>query len=435
MPSGPFDFFSPARVAFGRGRLAELGPTAASLGRHALLVTGRASARASGLLDEVCRLLAAAGVGATPFAVAGEPEVETVDRAAEAARAGGCDLVIAVGGGSCLDAAKAAALLASNGGSALDYLEVIGGGRKPERPGLPLVAVPTTAGTGAEATRNAVLGHAPSGRKASLRHAFLLPRVALVDPALTDGLPPAVTAASGLDALTQLLEAYLSRGANPLTDAMALDGLRRAARALPAACAAAAAAANGKPAQDPAAAATARDEMALAALASGICLGSAGLGVIHGISGPLGGRFPIPHGLACAALLPHAFAANARALLAPDGAGGRAATPGGIAPGAPSPSARKFVPLARALGLPLPDGGRNGDEAGDGGDPRAAAEAVTAYLGDLVRRLEVPRLSAYGVTRESLGDIARDALGSSSSRTNPVDLTAAQVEGILAAAL
>lgn len=420
MPLGPFDFFSPTRIAFGRGRLAELGAVAAALGRHALLVTGRSSARAAGLLDEVCRLLAAAGVGATPFAVAGEPEVETVDRAAGAARAEGCDLVIAVGGGSCLDAAKAAALLAANGGSALDYLEVIGRGMRPQRPGLPLVAVPTTAGTGAEATRNAVLGHAPSRRKASLRHEFLLPRVALVDPALTDGLPPAVTAASGLDALTQLLEAYLSRGANPLTDALALDGLRRAARALPAASGLTPPGRAGAPAPGTPSLRAARDDMALAALESGLCLGGAGLGVIHGISGPLGGRFPVPHGFACAALLPHAFAANARALLAA-GAGSAPASAGSPAGSA---AVRKLVPLARALGVPV-----------EGDDPRAAAEGVTAFLHDLVRRLAVPRLGAFGVTRESLGEIAWEALASSSTRYNPAPLTAADLEAILAAAL
>lgn len=424
MPLGPFDFFSPTRILFGRGRLAELGAVAASLGRHALLVTGRSSARAAGLLDEVCRLLAAAGVGATPFAVAGEPEVETVDRAAGAARAEGCDLVIAVGGGSSLDAAKATALLAANGGSALDYLEVIGRGMRPERPGLPLVAVPTTAGTGAEATRNAVLGHAPSRRKASLRHEFLLPRVALVDPALTDGLPPAVTAASGLDALTQLLEAYLSRGANPLTDALALDGLRRAARSLPAASGLTPPGRAGALAPGIPTLRAARDDMALAALESGLCLGGAGLGVIHGISGPLGGRFPVPHGFACAALLPHAFAANARALLAaaepPPGAASGASSAGSPAPAATT----KLVPLARALGVPV-----------DGDDPRAAAEGVTAFLHDLVRRLAVPRLSAFGVTRESLGEIAREALASSSTRYNPAPLTAADLEAILAAAL
>ncbi len=406
-----FDFYAPTRILFGRGRLEELPRLASALGRRALLVTGAASARGSGLLDRLERLLAAGGVRAVAFPVAGEPEVETVDRAAAAARAAGCDLVIGVGGGSCLDAAKAAALLATNAGSALDYLEVIGRGLRPERPGLPVIAVPTTAGTGAEVTRNAVLGHPPARRKASLRHEYVLPRLALVDPALTDGLPRPVTAASGLDALTQLLEAFLSRRAHPFSDALALDGLRRAARALPLAYRLAPGAGD-RPAEPGADLRAARDDLALAALASGLCLGSAGLGVIHGLSGPLGGRFPIPHGLACATLLPHAFRVNARAIL-------RA--------GADTPAALRLLPLATAL---LPD-----PAAALPRTPAQAAEAIASFLQDLVRRLGVPRLAEFGVAPRDVPELAREALASSSTRSNPVDLTAAEVEEILYAAL
>lgn len=394
-----FDFFSPTRIIFGR---------------HALLVMGARSAGESGLLAKVQDLLGQTGVRGTVYRVSGEPEVDTVDRAAELARAERCDLVIGMGGGSCLDTAKAAAVLATNastGGSALDYIEVIGKGRKLERPGLPLIAVPTTGGTGAEVTRNAVLGHTPSRRKASLRHEYLLPRVALVDPSLTDGLPPSLTAASGLDAMTQLIEAHLSRGANPFSDALALDGIRRAARALPAAYrwASEGAKRGANPeAQEARDGQEARDDLSLAALESGLCLSSAGLGVIHGLSGPLGGRYPIPHGFACAALLPHAFRVNARAI--------RQA-------GADSPMSHRLPVLAEALGIERHT------------SPNLEAEGIAEFLGDLVRRLGAPRLREFGVVSADLPDLAREGLSSNSTRYNPVDLSAKEIEEILAAAL
>lgn len=418
IPGPSFDFHAPPRVVFGRGRLAELPALAAPLGRRALVVTGARWARASGLLEEVRRLLAGAGVKAYHAAVSGEPEVAAVDAAAAAARSLGCELVVGLGGGSALDAAKAAAVLATNGGSALDYLEVVGAGRRLQRPGLPVIAIPTTAGTGAEATRNAVLGHPPSGRKASLRHPYLLPRVALVDPALTDTLPREVTAAAGLDALTQLLESYLSRRAHPLTDALALDGLRRVAHALPRACGLEHDPGGaGHPQPDPRDLAAARDDLALAALESGLCLGSAGLGIVHGLSGPLGGRFPVPHGLACAALLPHAFRVNARALLRAD---------------PEAPAARRLVTLAGALLQPAP--GAAGPVAPPA-TPGGAAALVEAWLRDLTERLAVPRLSAFGVRAEDVPALARAGLASSSTACNPVPLTPEEVEEILAAAL
>lgn len=415
-----FDFFSPTRILFGRGRFPELGSLAASFGRHALLVMGARSARKSGLLAKVQDLLGQTGVRGTVFHVSGEPEVETVNRAAELARAERCDLVIGIGGGSCLDTAKAAAVLATNtstGGSALDHIEVIGKGRRFERPGLPVIAVPTTGGTGAEVTRNAVLGHAPSRRKASLRHEYLLPRVALVDPSLTDGLLPSLTAASGLDALTQLIEAYLSRGANPFSDALALDGIRRAARALPAAYRWASEGTRRDADPEPQEARDvqeaqdvqqARDDLSLAALESGLCLSSAGLGVIHGLSGPLGGRYPIPHGFACAALLPHAFRVNTRMI--------RQA-------GADSPMSRRLPVLAEALGI----------------EPHTSLdlglERTVGFLEELVLRLGVPRLREFDVAPADLPDLAREGLSSNSTRHNPVELSVKDLEETLAAAL
>lgn len=410
---GAFNFFSPLEVRFGRGRLGELGALAAQWGRCCLLVTGASSLAHGGRRADVEEALRSAGLSWVSYAVAGEPEVETVDAGAELARREGCDVVVAVGGGSAMDAGKAIAAVAANGGSALDYMEVVGGGLPLSRPGLPVVAVPTTAGTGAEATRNAVLGHRASRRKASLRSPYLLPRAALVDPSLTDSLPSALTAASGLDCLTQLIEAYLSRGANPVSDALALDGVRRAAAALPRAY------------RDPSDRG-ARDDMALAALESGLALTSGGLGAVHGISGPLGGAFPIPHGFACAALLPHVFAANARRLLE----------------GARAGAVQRLVSLSAAIlgEQTVPPGADDALAPGMPAAPTAAAvealvERAAEHLHRLCAEMGVPRLSSFGVTRADLPEIARQSRQSSSTRYNPVELTEEELEELLAAAL
>ena len=247
-----------------------------------------------------------------PVTVAGEPTVALVRDAAAAARAAGCDLVIACGGGSAIDAGKAIAALLGNGGDPLDYLEVVGRGRPLERPGLPFIAVPTTAGTGSEVTRNAVLASPEHQVKASLRSPLMLARAAVVDPDLLAGLPPAVIASSGLDALSQLIEPFVSLRANPFTDALAREGIRRSARSLRQAYQQA----QHPPAEVGAGVAGAglREDLALASLFGGLCLANAGLGAVHGFAAPIGGTWPAPHGATCAALLPHAMRVNLRAL-------------------------------------------------------------------------------------------------------------------------
>lgn len=409
-----FEFFSPVRIIFRRGALDGIGEMARSLGGRALLITGSAWAKRSGLADRITNLLNGAGVEAAVFSVDGEPSVPVVDEAAAVARQRGAELVIAAGGGSAIDAAKAAAVLAPKGGSALDYMEVVGRGLPLGRRGLPVIAIPTTAGTGAEATRNAVISDPVPRRKASLRHEFLLPRIALIDPALTDELPPAVTVWSGMDALTQLIEAYLSRRANPVTDALALEGIRLAVRALPEAFAVAQAVQTGQAGQtgrvlgqcvpQHEAYPRARDEMALAALLSGLCLGSAGLGVVHGLSGPIGGRYAIPHGLACAAVLPHAMRTNCKRLVS-DAAGGK-----------------RVLALAAAFGL-------------DPATPENAASMLASHVEQLAAHLRIPRLGEFGMRFEDIPGLARQALASSSTRSNPVDLSPEEVEEILRSAI
>jgi alcohol dehydrogenase class IV len=311
------------------------------------------------------------------------------------ARAENCDVVVGLGGGSALDTAKSAASLATNGGESLDYLEVVGRGRALERPSLPFVAVPTTGGTGSETTRNAVLAHRATRTKASLRSPHLLPRLALVDPELSLSVPRETTVATGLDALTQLIEPFTSRRAQPLVDALAWDAMRRAAHALP------------RVVEEPGHLG-ARADMMLASLVSGIALAHAGLGAAHAFAGPVGGTFPVPHGFACAAVLPYVMEANLRA--APRSQAG-------------DETVRRYAEVARALAA---DHGKTGEVAARGG---------IEHVRELCARFAVPPLSRFGVTREAVPDLVARAKLTSSMRANPVDLTDEELAGILIAAI
>jgi alcohol dehydrogenase class IV len=390
----PFDFHMVPRILFGRGEFERIGGLAAEFGRSALVVTnaGPSSAELLGRLEE---LLLAAGLKTAVFAVEGEPEIEDVDGGVGAARRAGAELIVGLGGGSALDTAKAVAGLLTNGGAALDYMEVIGKGRKITRPAAPWIAVPTTAGTGAEVTRNAVIGCKAKHFKASIRSEKLLARVALVDPVLGVGVRPDVTARCGMDALTQCLEAYTSKGAQPLTDALALEGLRRVGRSLRRAY---------QDGQD----LGAREDMALAALLGGMTLANAGLGAVHGFAAPMGARFPIPHGTICAALLPHVMAANTSAARA--SAGG-------------APVLERYAEAGRAL---------------TGRRELGAEEALAAgleFVRQLARELAIPRLGGFGVTEGDIGEVVGLARKASSMKFNPVELSEEALSGVLRAAL
>jgi alcohol dehydrogenase class IV len=300
-------------------------------------------------------------------------------------------MVIGFGGGSAIDAAKATAGLLANPGDLLDYLEVVGRGQPLARPAAPWMAIPTTAGTGAEVTRNAVLGVPERGVKVSWRSPHLLARVALVDPELTLDLPPAATAASGMDALTQLLEAYVSNRANPMTDALCAEGLPRAARALPAVW--------SNPGD-----LAARTELALASLWSGMALANAGLGAVHGLAAPIGGLFPAPHGAVCAVLLAPVMAANLAAL--------RARAP-------ESPARGRYGDIGRWLS----------------GHPGAGTDRGIAWVRDRVAEFGLPGLAAYGVTAAAVGEIVARAQAANSMKANPVALTSDELAGALTAAL
>ena len=335
--------------------------------------------------------LAAVGVDYVTLIVSGEPTTDLARQGARLAREASCDLVIGLGGGSAIDAAKAIAALAANGGDPLDYLEVIGRGQSLTQTSLPCIAIPTTAGTGAEVTRNAVLASPEHGIKASLRSPTMLPRLALVDPELTHSLPPAVTASTGLDALTQLIEPFTSSKANPLTDALCREGLMRAARSL-------------RTAYEDGRNATAREDMALASLFGGLALANAGLGVVHGFAGPVGGTFHAPHGAVCAAFLPHVMAVNARAL--------RARQPNGTA-------MERYDEIARILT----------------GQAAALTEDGIAWVKSLAAALSVPSLAAYGVTTADFPALVEKTAAASSTKANPIVLTPAELNEILALAL
>ena len=291
-----FEFATATRIVFGAGAARGVGKIAAQFGSHAFLVTRR-SVEPPPLETAFTR-----------HSVSGEPTVDGIRAATQQARECGCDHVIAIGGGSVIDAGKAIAALAANSGEPLDYLEIIGKGSPLPNAPLPFVAIPTTAGTGSEVTRNAVLGSPEHGVKASLRSPLMLPRVAIVDPEMTFDAPAHVTASTGLDALTQLIEPYVSIRANAMTDMLCLEGMPRIVRSLERACV------DGNDRE-------ARTDMSWASLLGGMALANAGLGVVHGFAAPVGGMFNAPHGAVCAALLPFGMRANIRALRSRDADG------------------------------------------------------------------------------------------------------------------
>jgi len=377
--STPFEFATATRIIFGAGKLTEAAPAAATLGKHALVVTGSNPDRAQKLLEA----LKEEGLKSTVHSVTGEPKIADAQAGTECVRQHECDVVIALGGGSAIDAGKAIAALCTNPGQPLDYLEVIGKGQPLIQSPAPFIAIPTTAGTGAEVTRNAVLSSPEDRVKVSLRHPLMLPKLAIVDPQLTYELPPEITATTGLDALTQLIEPFTCNRANPMTDALCREAIPRAARSLQRACE------NPTPAS--------REDMALASLHGGLALANSGLGAVHGFAAPIGGMFEAPHGAVCAALLPHVMAANLKAL----------------------PKENRYIQTARLLT----------------GNPQATAQDAIQWVKNLVQTLKIPGLSAYAITEEDFPAITKKARTASSMKANPVSLDDDQLSGILQAAL
>lgn len=386
------------RILFGAGRLAELPGLARGYGKKALIVTGAQSFRASPRWDWLAHELHGRGMSFDHLTVAGEPTPALVDDAVGTFHGRGIEVVIAIGGGSVLDAGKAIAGLLPHGNSVLDHLEGVGRDIPYNGPAAPFIAVPTTAGTGSEATKNAVLSvRGENGYKKSFRHDALVPEYALVDPDLLSTCPPELIAADGMDAFTQLLESYVSSRANPMTDALAWSGMTAFRDGFFPAY-------NGG---DNPAAVAGRGGMAYASLMSGIALAQAGLGSVHGLASPLGAFYPIPHGVACGTLLAEATAVNLRALKArvPDSA-----------------ALRKYAAVARLL---------TGREFGGDGE---AHDALVELLRGWTERLNLARLAAFGVEEDHVGRIVANARGNS-MLTNPVALTDGEIGEIVRARL
>ena len=379
-----FSFAPIPRLRFGAGARRDLPGLIARNGRRALLVTGRRS------FAPVDLDFAGAGVTVERLVVGGEPSPELVDRAAAAHR-DKVDVVVAVGGGSAIDAGKAISAMLPQKNSVLDHLEGLPGSRPHPGTKIPFIAVPTTAGTGAEATKNAVLSHiGPDGYKRSLRHENLIPDFALIDPELALSCPPSVTAACGMDALSQLIEAYLSPAASPLTDALAIDGVTMMENSLLAA------------ATDRGDDLEARSELAYAAFLSGVCLANAGLGVIHGLAGSLGGHFPIPHGVACGTLLAASLDTMIAAMRDRD---------------PENDGLIKCAHLGRLLCHPEAVARAGGD----------AASALVAELMRWTETLQLPRLGAFGIVEKDLDPLVKEC----GQKQNPIKLTDDELRTIL----
>ena len=383
-----FEFVTSTRIIFGSGALKEIGKLAGESGKHVLVVTGRDVSRAKKLLAS----LREAGIRTATFSVAGEPDVSMVKSGVALGKSENCDSVIGFGGGSALDAAKAIAAMLANDGDLPDYLEIIGRGKTLTKPSVPFIAIPTTAGTGTEVTRNAVLASPEHGMKVSLRSPLILAKIALVDPELTCDLPPAITARTGLDALTQLIEPFVSIRANPITDSLCAEGLCRATRSLQAAF---------QDGQNK----SAREDMALASLFGGLALANAGLGAVHGFASPIGGMFSdAPHGAICAALLPHVMAANIRALRLRD---------------EQSPALNRYDRIARICT----------------GDEHESADAAVDWVRELIADLQIPRLGTYGIKSEHVDKLVEKATQASSMKANPITLTPDELAETLQQAL
>ncbi|MCX6033789.1 MAG: iron-containing alcohol dehydrogenase [Chloroflexi bacterium] len=381
-----FEFATSNRILFGPGTVAEVPKLAQALGHRAFVLYDPPR-----LAHTLIGQLTAKGLTPLPYPVRGEPTVQSVLEAIRAAREGACDLVIGIGGGSTLDTGKAVAVLLTNPGNLHDYLEVVGAGRFFENPSAPYIAIPTTAGTGSEVTRNAVIAIPEQHLKVSLRSPYMLPRYAVVDPELTYSLPPEITASTGLDALTQVIEPFVCNTPTPLTDLVCRDGITRAVRAL---------LPSYRNGQD----ITAREDMSLASMFGGMALANARLGAVHGLAGPIGGMISAPHGAICARLLPIVMEANLNSLhsLQSD-----------------SPAIDRYQEVARLLT----------------GDGTADTEDGIAWVWNLCHAMNIRPLVEFGLKSDDFPVLVSQAQRASSMKGNPVSLTDGELTDMLEKAI
>ncbi len=391
-----FEFATATRIIFGPGTIKEVAPLAAEMagpsdsrrktglrGNRAFVITGRTTERAEPILEQLNKH----AIEYVTFNVPSEPTTTMIKQAVERARNNKSDLVIGIGGGSVLDTGKVVAAMLTNTGQPADYLEIVGLGKPITQSPVPYIAIPTTAGTGAEVTRNAVIGVPEHKVKVSMRSPMMLPRLAVVDPELTYSMPPSVTASTGLDALTQLMEAFVSNKANPMIDGICREGLKRAGRSL-------------LTAYEDGSNRDARQDMSLASLFSGLALANAGLGAVHGFAGPLGGVISAAHGVICARLLPFVMQANVKALQS------RADS---------SPALARYDQIAQFLT----------------GNVRAKAADGLKWVQDICLQLKVPPLSESGLKEQDFPAVIAKAQKSSSMKGNPIALTEDELISIL----
>jgi len=378
-----FEFSTVAKIIFGAGKLNSIGALLEEFGARVLIVSGAPVE----LSDRLLNLLNLHGIHCSLLKIDLEPTVDVIREVVGLVRRELPSLLIGIGGGSALDTAKATAALSTNPGDITEYLEVIGLNKPLINPSLPLIAIPTTSGTGSEVTRNAVIGSPEQHVKVSLRGPYLLPRIAIVDPELTISLPPSITATTGLDALTQLIEPFTCSSPNPLTDAFCLEGIQRIARAL-------------NQAYDDGSNLHTREDMSLASLFSGLALANAKLGAVHGLAGSIGGEIPAQHGAICASLLPNVMAINISALI-------------NRSPG--HPTLDRYIKVGKLLS----------------GDPTATADTGVQWIQTFCQHANIQPLSSFGLTETHFFKIIEKALKASSMKGNPIILTKDELRNIL----
>jgi len=374
-----FSFATATRIIFGEHTLNSVPELSILKGKPILLVCGKNASRAQQLEQ-----LFPAGSKFSLYKIESEPSIEMIDGGVELARRNGCEAVIGIGGGSVIDAAKAIAAMVPNPGELMDYLEVIGKGKSLTLKPLPCIAIPTTAGTGAEVTKNSVIKSMDKHVKVSLRSDYMYPAVAVVDPVLTHSMSPELTARTGVDALTHLMETFVSNQANPFIDMICREGLSRVSRSLVAAYH------DGQNSK-------ARTDMSMASLLGGMALANVKLGAVHGFAGPMGGMFPIPHGTVCASLMAATMEMNIEALVGKNG------------------NLSKYTELAQILTR----------------SSLAKAEDGIVWAENLVEELHIPPLSSFGLTENDFPELVKKAKISSSMKGNPVELDESQLQWIL----
>jgi alcohol dehydrogenase class IV len=377
-----FEFATATQIIFGRKSVRKVPQILSKMGTRILLVTGRNTGRSRFLTDN----LAPDEFDIYSFSIFEEPTTHVISEGAEYARESGCEAVVGFGGGSVIDSAKAIAALTPNKGKLNDYLEVIGLGKPLENKPLPFIAIPTTSGTGAEVTKNAVILSPDHRVKVSLRSPLMFPDVAVVDPELTTTMSPRITAMTGMDALTHLLETFVSNQSNPFIDALCREGLRRISSSL-------------IKAFDNGADMEARENMAFASMLGGMALANVKLGAVHGFAGPMGGMFPVQHGAVCAALLPAVMKVNIQA----------------VREQKLQHINEKYGEIGRLLT----------------GKPDANAEDGIRWITGTMEKLSIPKLSAYGIDSASFPLLVKKAKNASSMKGNPVELNDEQLMEIM----